>query len=761
MWAVAVSAAFWYAKDVGGRLEHGLGVVQGSESERVEQQLAVEFDHPFFPAGFVVVSLSNRQGVLKARSGGPPAQVVMAPPLAAAITDLAIQLRASGEIKGVRTALEGPEVPISADGRSSFVLFGLKALAMTDAERLVPKIRALIAPVKKRHRTCEFAFVSESAINYDVKHASFEDVARAEKLALPLALVVLAMAFGTLVAAGVPLVVGFSATVVALGLIAFAGSLIPVTDFAVSIATMMGLGLGIDYALFVLMRFREERNGGKGVREAAAAVVSTAGFAIFSSGLTVLISLMALWGSRLQDPSSIALGGCLVVAVSMVAAVTLLPALLVLLGDKLERLPLIGRRGPGGFIPWGRLALWVTDRPWQSLLFGLLLLSPLILPAFAGRNGFPAAKFFPQGLESAIGGVRLESLGQSGGLAPIFVVVDMGKGRKATDLSHIRGLYRLTVRLSHIAGVGQAASLVHLREDLGLQDYLGLYSNPKFTLSRLPLIRDLFLSRDVQKTVIQLLPQNDLSFDGRLDLVRRVRSALKSENPGLEGVSFGVGGPAAVGVDLMERLAGAFPWIILTVVLATYVVLLFTFNSWLLPLSAIALNALTVLGAYGALVLIFQEGVLASWIGLPGAVGSVPILVPVVVFCLVFGLSMDYEVFMLSRISEAYTLHRDTRMATAQGLAATARVITSAASIMLVVFGAFTVANALPIKMFGLGLAIAVVIDATVVRLLLLPSLIRLAGKWNWIGPIRQLPSIPKRLMREMSSQPLGNNRLE
>jgi RND superfamily putative drug exporter len=730
-WAIVTLAALWFAKDADRVLEHGIGAVEGSESARVERILTQDFDHPYFPTAFVTVKAQKPLG----GSAEAPA-----PALQAVLRDLSDSLRGQPILKGVRTALDGPEVPITPDGQATFALVGIRVATMPEAERKVLEVRKLIAPVKARHPEFELSFVSEAAINFDVEHKSFEEVSAAERYALPLALVVLVLAFGTLVAAAVPLVVGFSAVVLAMGFLFGLAHIANLSAFALSLTTMMGLGVGIDYALFVLMRFREERAAGKSIKAAAAVVVQRAGFAILSSGVTVLIGLAALLTSGLRDPQSIGTGGLIVVALSVLAALTLLPALLVVLGDRLDRLPILRTFAQRGAIPWGRLAFWVAERPIRCMVIAIALLFPLMIPAFQGRNGFPPAKFFPPGLESSIGAVRLEEIGQNGGLAPFFIAITPGGDKRATDLPVIRGLYGLTRELAKDPGVQEIFSLTNLRKDSTLQDYLGLYLNPGLTLARQPLLGKLFLSKDRKTTVVQILPRNDLSFDGRLELGRRIRAKLRQPQSGLAGAEISVGGPAAVGVDIMDRLESRFPFIIAGVVVVTYIVLLLTFNSWILPFSAIVLNALTVLGGYGALVLVFQEGWGAQLIGLPGAVGSVNVLVPLVIFCLVFGLSMDYEVFMISRIAEAHDSHRDTKLATAQGLAATARVITSAALIMVVVFGAFVIAGSLPIKMMGLGLAVAVFIDATLIRLLLVPALVRLAGQYNWVGPFKSAP---------------------
>ncbi len=726
LWAAAVLGAAWFAKDADRVLQHGIGAVEGSESAVVERQLTEEFDHPFFPTAFVTV-----------KAKGPLSPGRPAPELRAALDDLRRSLAGRPIIKGVRTALDGPEIPLSADGRTTFALLGIRVKNMGEAERAVLEVRELVIPVRERHPAFELNFVSEAAINYDVEQASFEDVAKAEKIALPLALGVLILAFGTLVAATIPLIVGFASVVLALGFLFGLAHAMPLSAFAMSITTMMGLGVGIDYALFVLMRFREERAAGKTVQAAAAIVVHRAGYAISSSGLTVLIGLMALLTSGLRDPVSIGLGGIIVVALSVLAALTLLPAMLVLLGDRVDALPIFPRFANRVQFPWGRMALWVTGRPLRAILIATAALLPLVLPAFMGRNGFPPAKFFPPGLESSVGAVRLEEVGQNGGLAPIFLTVTPGGGKQATDLDVIRGLHRLSRELAAEPGVQAVYSLVDLRKELRLQDYLGLYLNPRLTLAQNPLVKRLFLSKDGRTTILQILPRNDLEFDDRLDLARKVRKMLQAPRADLPGARILTGGPSGAGADVIDRLSSRFPLIVGGVVAVTYVVLLLTFNSWILPLSAILLNALTVLGSYGALVLVFQEGLFASWLGLPGAVGSVNVLVPIIIFCLVFGLSMDYEVFMISRIAEAYETHKDTRVATAQGLAATARVITSAALIMVVVFGSFTIGGGLPIKMMGLGLAVAVFIDATYIRLLLVPALVRLVGKYNWVGPLK------------------------
>lgn len=762
MWLVAALGAAWCARGLDQVLGHGVGPVGGSDSASVELALAKDFDHPFFPAGFVTVreeaaqagaaapahgsSASSAVGSSAATAtrspgavapGSPGVRTLPSSAMRAVLADLERELAGQSLIEAVRTPLTAPEIPVvtGKSGTTTFALVGLTASSVSEAGRAVPAVRALVEPVRKRHPAFELAYVSEAAINHDVERRTLSDAAKAERLALPLALAVLVLAFRTPVAAGLPLAVGFAAVLPALATLHAIALVAPPSAFALSIAVMLGLGLGIDYALFMLMRFREERAAGRPVEAAVGVAVARAGSAVVASGLTVCIGLAALLASGLRDPASVGLGGLVVAAFAVLAALTLLPALLALLGDRLERFPLFVRLASRPRIPWERLAGRVADRPLLAILAALAILGPLMLPAFGGRNGYPPSRFFPPELEASVGSSRLEEVGQNGGLAPVYVLVQAPAGTRPTDGSFVIGLFELSRAIAADPDVQRISSLVDLDPALPLASYQSLFFYPDLAFSSRPEARRMFLSRDRRSTVLQVQPRSDLDFDGRMDLVRRVRAQVARLPGGLGGSRVAVGGPAAAGVDVMDRLADRFPLIVAGVVAATYAVLMLAFNSWLLPLMAIALNALTVLGGYGALVLVFQEGHLASWLGLPGAVGSVPVLVPLIVFCLVFGLSMDYQVFILSRIAECREARGDTRQATVQGVAGTARVVTSAALIMLVVFGAFAFAGSLAVKMVGVGLLVAVLLDATLVRLLLLPALVGLLGERCWIGP--------------------------
>ncbi|MBU6429046.1 MAG: MMPL family transporter, partial [Cyanobacteria bacterium REEB65] len=704
-WATLVLVTALFARFGGGTLTHGIAAVPGTDSQQVEQILEQNFDHPFIPTGFVTVHV---------RRGVPAGE------LDAALADLERTLRACRFLKGVRTTLDGPEIPVSRDGRTTFALVGLKAANISQSERLVAPIRAALAPLRLRYPGVELLYVSEAAINADTERAASIDCARAERVALPLALIVMILAFGTIVASVVPLLVGATATSLAVATLYLIGKAMPLSAFALSVTTMMGLGVGIDYALFILLRFREERQRGRVVHSAIQTIVPKAGGAVLTSGLTVLIGLTAMWAVGIKEPESVGLGGVIVVAYSVLAALTLTPALLTLLGDRLEALPVRPRLGLPIAPFWRALGLWVTQRPIRCLVIAVVLLAPLLASVGRIRDGFPPPKFFPQGLESSRGSVRLDQLGQTGGLAPALVVVKFKDG-KATSPRALAELYEISRRIRSVAGIQQVASLVDLRPSLTLADYQALYLDPLVFIQQ-PLLARLFLSKDRSETLLQVVPANAMSFDRRMAMARQLRRLLG--NLRLPGTTILVGGPPAMGADVLNRYETRFGWIIAGVVLVTYGVLLVGFNSYLLPLTAIVLNAVSVLAGYGALVLVFQEGHLARFLGLAGAMGSIPSMVPLMLFCLMFGLSMDYEVFMLSRIAEAYDSHGDPREAAAYGVAATARVITSAAAIMLVVFGSFAFAQTVMIKIFGFGLAVAVLVDATLVRMLLVPAVV-------------------------------------
>ncbi|HUZ84090.1 MAG TPA: MMPL family transporter, partial [Gaiellales bacterium] len=531
------------------------------------------------------------------------------------------------------------------------------------------------------------------AVYADIQTATSSDLRRAETVGVPAALLVLVAAFGTLVAASIPLVVGGVAVLCTLGLLYLVALHAPLSIFVLNIATMLGLGVGVDYALLAVSRFREELRAGRDVGEAVARTVATAGRAIAFSGVAVLIGLSGLWVFGLRVLSSMAAGGSLVVAVSALAAITLLPALLGMVGPRVERgavLPRRWRRGEHGGAGWARLAHAVMAHPWRFIVGSLALVAVLAAPARHVTLNVPRADVLPASYASRRGQQLLDANFSMARLTPIVLAVGPG-----TDLA------ALERRVAAVPGVASVIGPAQVPAALG------------------PLYRSR-LGAAVEVT----LAVDPFGSAGRA-VVGRLRSL-----PG-HGTQFWVTGETAGEVDFLAQIEGRAPLAIAAIFLATYLVLAFAFRSALLPLKAIVMNTLSISGAFGVLVWVFQDGHLGGLIGAP-ATGYIESTLPVVIFCALFGISMDYEVFMLSRISEAYRAGASNRDAVAVGLVATGRIITSAAAIVVVVGLSFTTADVVIVKEVGLGLAVAILLDATVVRSLLVPATMRVLGDWNW-----------------------------
>jgi uncharacterized membrane protein YdfJ with MMPL/SSD domain len=572
----------------------------------------------------------------------------------------------------------GPRIVRSRRGPAAYAAFPLDVDPDT-ARAYVERFRAALRPPPG------FAVdvTGPPAVFEDIQLATSADLRRAESIGIPAALLVLALAFGTAVAAGIPLVVGGVAVLATLGLLWMLAHQVPLSIFVLNIATMLGLGVGVDYALLAVSRFREELRAGRDVEAAVVRTVETAGRAIAFSGLAVLIGLSGMWAFGLRVLSSIAAGGTLVVAVSAFAAVTLLPAILGMLGPRVERAPLLRRRRrdrAGSASGWERLARAVMARPWTFIVATLAVIGVLAAPVAAATINVARADVLPPRFGSRQGEQVLDREFSQAALNPITVAVKPGV--PIAPLVH---------RLASVRGVARVAQV----------------------------------QRGPRGSAIDLTPAVSPFTDAGRSVIDRIRAL-----PG-HGPQFLVTGETAGELDFLAQIEGRAPWAAAFVVLASYIVLALAFRSLLLPLKAIVMNSLSIVGAFGVLVWVFQDGHLDGFLGLT-RLGYIESTMPVVIVCTLFGVSMDYEVFMLSRIAEAYRGGASNRDAVATGLVATGRIITSAASILVVVGLSFTTADVVIVKELGLGLAIAIGLDATLIRSLLVPATMRVLGDWNW-----------------------------
>jgi len=466
------------------------------------------------------------------------------------------------------------------------------------------------------------------------------------------------------------------------------------------------------------------------VARGVAAAMARGGRTIAWSGVTVIIGLLALLLSPILETRSVGTGGALVVCVSVLAALTLLPVALMLLGRRIDWLPVMPRRNgrPRLLAFWRRLGGWVVHHPYITLLLAGGCALALAAPVLRINTGFANERWFlPPGMESRVGADLLAAVRGNNASSVTYVLVRSTDGQPILAAPHLESLFDYGAALTRDPRVGDVSSPVNLQQGLGLDEYRELYSDLQGALKEYPEIADRFLSRDGRAALFEVTPAEHTS---AADIVRLSRE-LQSHAPAGPFSVMVAGGPAAYN-DFRSAMSRSLPRIFAFVVGATLLMLFAAFRSFLLPVKAVFMNLLAVAAGMGAVVAVFQFGWLNGLVGLEHPVSTIPLEIPLMVFCLSFGLSMDYELFLLFRIQQEYYRHRDNNRATVEGLAAVAPVITGAGLIMVVVFGAFVSADLPVLKMIGLGLCVAVLVDATLIRALIVPAVMSLAGRWNW-----------------------------
>jgi len=630
---------------------------------------------------------------------------------------------------------------ISSDGRTSYALIGMD-LPPEEAQRTVPEFRAAL----REAPDLTTLVAGGPAFYADIETVSQRDLRRAELIAFPFALVALLLVFGSVVAACVPLAVGGLGVAAVLVALYWTAHVTDLSIFVLNLATMLGLGLAVDYSLFVTSRFREElKREGMTTERAVEKTIGTAGRAIFFSGLTVLIGLSGLSLFDFMFLRSVGIAGVVVVFFSVIAALTLLPAVLGLIGTRIEKGRIFRRKEEPGIADhgfWVTLSHWVMARPVLVLIPTLSLLVLLGLPFLHVNVSSPDATILPKDLPSRQGFDILTEEFSPGEISP-FVFVFQSPA-SVFDEENLLALYDFSewlksdprvVRVQSIVtfdtGVAreQVPLLVGIRqgaESLGIDSRLDQFASEQTTMI-------LAFTSSYANTA----ENKDLLFDAREYEVGGDMQMLVD------------GGTAEI-VDVVDLMYSEFPKAIALIVLATYLVLLILFRAVLLPLKAILMNTLSILASYGALVWIFQDGHLQGPLNFE-PLGYVEASLPIIMFCVLFGLSMDYEVFLLSRVKEEWDRTGDNAQSVAIGLQRSGRIITSAAMIVVVVTASFVSADVIIIKALGLGIALAVLLDATIVRALLVPATMRLLGDWNWWMPRFLQRILPKHTLMDES----------
>jgi RND superfamily putative drug exporter len=540
-----------------------------------------------------------------------------------------------------------------------------------------------------------------------------QEGASAEMYGLGAAAIVLLIAFGSLIAAGLPLIIALVGLgISAGGLIVLLANVMDVPDWTLAVSSLIGIGVGIDYALLVLTRFRAAMKAGKDRHDAVVEAVTTAGRSVIIAGCTVVIAVLGLFLTGLPYMYGVAISAALAVLVVMLASITLLPALLSYLGPKVDRLriPFLGRRldrpEGNGDSPAARWSHWVQRRPWPAAIVAAAILLALAAPALGMRLGFPDAGNDPSDTMTR----------------QAYDLISEGFGPGANGP---------LVIAAELPDPGAKGTIDALAADLRQEEGIAYVPPVRFNV-------------DGTAAIVTVIPTTSPQDEATTELVGHLRETVIPAAVGNSGVNALVGGVNAALEDQSTYITDRIPLFIIGVVGLSFLLLLVAFHSPLISLKAGIMNLLSVSAAYGVMTLVAQGGAVGELIGIDHEVPIAPFM-PVMMFAILFGLSMDYEVFLVSRIREEYLKDGDTRRAVADGLAKTARVITAAAAIMVVVFLAFVASPEVFLKLFGIGLASAIFLDATLVRMVLVPAVMQLLGNRNWWIPDwleRALPRI-------------------
>ncbi|HXH67713.1 MAG TPA: MMPL family transporter [Candidatus Limnocylindrales bacterium] len=693
--------------------------IRGGESEKVDRELAQRFQSPY--AHRLVVVISGIPDPDSAES-------------ADTLSFLTSSLRSVPGVSGAVSSLDWPDPLFTGDNGGALIIVGLDPHDKA-VEALVPVLRAkadwMEGQLRSKYPHINLEITGETPLTFDLRKVSADDVRHAEERAMPVTLLLLLLAFGSLVAALLPLGIGVLSISMALGAAALLAHYLHLSILVQNLATMLGLGLGIDYALLIVSRFREALAEGYDPGQAADIAAAQAGKTLLISATTVAIGFSALLTVPISELRSIGIAGLLVTVLSVMLCTFILPWVLGLLGHRINaarvRLPVkqIKTReslcaANERWVRWGSI---ITGRPWTALL---LAGGPLLILAFqAGRisPGIPDHDSLPAAAESVRALRTLQGMGRSGIVQSLRVILELPPQSPPLSPAGWLAVSRLTKSFQSDPRAEEVLSLPTLTGMSDTADDINDVPQP---------IRESFLRTDGQATLIELLPTANLPPNEQIRWVRELRASDIAAITGVPGAVLRVGGIAALDADYDSVVKERLKNVVLGVVFGSLLALLIGLRSLFAAVKAIMLNLLSVGASFGALVLVFQEGHGSKLFGLDGPTGSVYPIVPILSFAIVFGLSMDYEVFLVARVLEERRRGLCERSAVIEGLARTAGLITSAAAIMIAVFTAFTLGGFLVVQMLGFTLAVAVFIDATVVRMIVGPALLKLAGDWNW-----------------------------
>ena len=582
----------------------------------------------------------------------------------------------------------------------------------SDAENMpevVDEIREVIGDEKG------VTLTGASAISKDINAASQRDLITAEAIGLPIAIIVLLFAFGTVVASLVPLIIGIVTVVTSFGILTLLGGQMDLSIFILNIIPMLGLALSIDFALLFISRYREERKTSD-LHEAVSTTIRTAGRSVIFSAFCVFIGLGAMMLIQVDLFQNIAIGGMIVVAMAVLSSITLLPSVLIALGDRIDKWQLL-KVSAKGSDRWRSFANWVIKRPIIITIVAIVLLGISMIPVKNMELTIPQIDSLPESYDSRQAYELMEETFGFGDNSSVYVIAERADGWEDED--GLLAMKKLQDELTDDTLVDEVTTLFTASDIESVEQWNQAMMVPDMAASLTPLL----------KTFVQeekLMIPVTLSAEGASDKAQEwVRDWSMKETEW----NLLIGGESKFNQEIFDEIWDKIGLVLAVIIISTFFILMIAFRSLLIPIKAILMNIIGLSATFGILVYIFQYG----HFGIPA--GTIALIIPVIVFSLVFGLSMDYEVFLISRMQEEYAKSFNNDRATVEGLATTSKVITSAALIMIVLTGAFAFTDVMPVKQIGVGIAIAVAIDATIIRLLLVPSLMKMFGKWNWWLP--------------------------
>lgn len=720
-WGVILIIAGITGGDTSQKLTGGGGDVPGSESVKVKEIFSQEFEKRGSPSLLLVVKDQENK--------------VNSSIYTDKLREVLKKLEQEKEVKSITSMLDADDKTkqsmVGSDEKTTISYVELN-IDENKAVKILPEIQERFNK-NVQNLDIDAHLVGSAAVMGDMATFSQSGLVKAEMIVLPLIFIILFLIFRSLVATLIPFIITILAITGATGIIGIAASYMEMSVFVMNATMMLGLGVGVDYSLFMVNRFRIELEKEKDVKKALKVTMHTAGHSVIFSGLTVIGAMSILFIVNIPAIKSLAFGAIAVVFVAMLATLTLLPAILLLLGERINwgTLKWFSKRNnknSSGWIKWSKL---VMKRPVIFLMASLILLISLAIPSYQLKLFSPDVTILPEESNVKKGFKLLQDTFGKGRLSPHYVVLESEED--IVNKNNLQYLSDLVEKLNNMEQIKEVTTVLPAFEGVPTEKIPQMLLSSELPKNEKEVINN-FISKDRKYMVVEFITQETAASKETRDLIENLREDIKSKMNIPKELKVYVGGETAISLDHNNEIFTSLLPSILLMLALIYIVLLITFKSILLPLKAILLNLISIGATYGILILIFIKGYGANLLGIEVA-DSIVSFVPVLLLALLFGLSTDYEVFLMSRVQEEYRKTNNNEQSIAIGLQETGPLISGAALLMIAVFTGFAFSGMLPIQVLGIGLAVGIFLDATIVRLVLVPVSMVLLGKWNWWLP--------------------------